>query len=165
MERELTCCFTGHRPIKLPWGYDEEDQRCLSLKHRLGEVVDALYCSGKRQFITGMAEDCDMYFAQTVIDFRREHGDVTLETAIPFRGQASRWSYEQRVRYDTIISNCDAVTCLQDEYSSNCMAQRNRYIVDRSAVLPAIYDHTRGGTRQALNYAPRNKLEIITIMP
>lgn len=24
-ERENTCCFTGHREYKLPWGSDEND--------------------------------------------------------------------------------------------------------------------------------------------
>ena len=26
------CAFTGHRPNKLPWRYDENDTRCLALK-------------------------------------------------------------------------------------------------------------------------------------
>lgn len=29
MNRETTCCFTGHRPEKLPWREDEGDPRCL----------------------------------------------------------------------------------------------------------------------------------------
>ena len=32
MDREQTCCFTGHRPEKLPWRYDESDPRCVELK-------------------------------------------------------------------------------------------------------------------------------------
>ena len=32
MDRAKTCCFTGHRPEKLPWRYDEGDSRCLALK-------------------------------------------------------------------------------------------------------------------------------------
>ena len=32
MSREITCCFTGHRPDKLPWGVQEEDLRCHLLK-------------------------------------------------------------------------------------------------------------------------------------
>ena len=27
-EREHTCCFTGYREYKLPWGSDENDPRC-----------------------------------------------------------------------------------------------------------------------------------------
>ena len=31
-EREHTCCFTGHREYKLPWGSDENDPRCHKLQ-------------------------------------------------------------------------------------------------------------------------------------
>ena len=31
-ERENTCCFTGHREYKLPWGSDETDPRCRKLQ-------------------------------------------------------------------------------------------------------------------------------------
>ena len=37
MKREQSCCFTGHRPDKLPWGENESDPRCLALKRRLEE--------------------------------------------------------------------------------------------------------------------------------
>ena len=30
--RQESCCFTGHRPGKLPWGCHEQDPRCLHLK-------------------------------------------------------------------------------------------------------------------------------------
>ena len=36
MDEKLTiCCFTGHRPEKLPWGTDESDPRCVKLKEEL----------------------------------------------------------------------------------------------------------------------------------
>ena len=37
--KPVSCCFTGHRPAKLPWGTDEGDERCLRLKARLREVI------------------------------------------------------------------------------------------------------------------------------
>ena len=38
--RERTCCFTGHRPEKLPWGWDEGDPRCRRLKEKLRDAVE-----------------------------------------------------------------------------------------------------------------------------
>ena len=46
LEREITCCFTGHRPNKLPWGEEERDPRCLALKARLAELLETLRRSG-----------------------------------------------------------------------------------------------------------------------
>ena len=39
-EREHTCCFTGHREYKLPWGSDEEDLRCQAVKTILAQRLE-----------------------------------------------------------------------------------------------------------------------------
>lgn len=49
--RQSACCFTGHRPSKLPWGYREEDARCLALKARMMDAVEAAYAEGYRHFL------------------------------------------------------------------------------------------------------------------
>ena len=53
--RQESCCFTGHRPGKLPWGMDEQDRRCLALKARIADAVEAAYQEGYRHFLCGMA--------------------------------------------------------------------------------------------------------------
>ena len=37
-DAETTCCFSGHRPPRLPWGSNEADPRCLALKARLASA-------------------------------------------------------------------------------------------------------------------------------
>ena len=64
MDKSTTCCFTGHRPDKLPWGEDETDPRCLSLKQRLAAALEDIYRDGVRHFICGMARGADLYFAE-----------------------------------------------------------------------------------------------------
>ena len=68
--KENSCCFTGHRPMKLPWGMNEADARCLELKAELAARLEAAYELGYRHFICGMATGCDMYFAEAVIALR-----------------------------------------------------------------------------------------------
>ena len=55
MERAATCTFTGHRENKLPWRGDETDARCLRLKQHIFDAVEAVYHSGVRHYICGMA--------------------------------------------------------------------------------------------------------------
>ena len=43
--RPVSCCFSGHRPSKLPWGGDESDPRCTNLKRRLWDAMEAAYAS------------------------------------------------------------------------------------------------------------------------
>ena len=65
--RALTCCFTGHRPTKLPWGINEFDERCIALKEELKAAIKGIYDCGYRSFLCGMAIGCDMYFAEAVL--------------------------------------------------------------------------------------------------
>ena len=65
--KPVSCCFTGHRPAKLPWGTDEGDERCLRLKARLREVIARAVEDGYTHFICGMAEGCDLYCAEAVL--------------------------------------------------------------------------------------------------
>ena len=159
------CCFTGHRPEKLPWGYDESDPRCVDLKEKLADTVRAVYEAGVRHFICGMAKGCDMYFAEAVITLRDECPGVTLEAAIPCESQADRWSPSERERYFYIIHQCDEETLVQREYTADCMLRRNRYMVDNASVLIAVYDGAHGGTMQTVNYAAKRGLEIIQLTP
>lgn len=160
MERATTCCFTGHRPDKLPWGTDEGDPRCLDLKRRLGEELEQAYEAGCRHFICGMARGADLYFAQEVLALRARHPEVTLEGARPCESQADGWPEADRSRYQAILDQCDYETLVQHRYDRGCMMRRNRYMVDHSARIIAVYNGVpRGGTAQTLLYAMRRGLE------
>ena len=163
MERERTCCFTGHRAEKLPWGDDERAPGCLRLKAAIRDVLASLYAGGFRHFICGMATGADIYFGEAVAALREEHPDVTLEAAVPFEGQEKRWSVFWRRRYGRLAESCDAVTVLHREYVPGCMMDRNRYMVDASRVLVAAYSGAPGGTRNTILYAIDQGLEIIEL--
>jgi len=163
--RHQSCCFSGHRPEKLPWRSDEEDPRAVVLKEKLFDVVEALYQSGITHFICGMARGSDFYFCEEVLRLREEQSGITLEAALPYEEQAAEWSEEDRNRYFRLVSQCDYETLLQREYSPDCMKKRNYYMVDHAAVLVAVYDGQFGGTTQTVNYARRKGLEIIEMTP
>ncbi len=87
-ERKETCCFTGHRPAKLPWGEDESDPRCVRLKQDRMQLLRKSYAAGKRHFICGMAQGADMYFCEAALALREEHPDAPASTAVPDESQA-----------------------------------------------------------------------------
>ena len=161
MDHEKTCCFTGHRPDKLPWGEDESDPRCLRLKRAIAQAVEDAYVSGYRRFITGMARGGDLYFAEAVLALRESETDATLECARPCETQADSWPKAERVRYQSILDRCDYETLVQHNYDRFCMLRRNRYMVDRSVRLIAVYNGVpKGGTFQTLQYAMKKGLSI-----
>ena len=163
VEKADTCTFTGHRENKLPWRNDETDPRCLRLKARMFDAAEAVYRSGIRHFICGMATGCDMYFAEAILHLREEHPDVTLEAAIPCEGQSAQWTAALRRRYDRLVSECDYQTVVQRDYTPDCMLRRNRYMVDASSVMISAFNGRPGGTQSTLLYAIRQGLEIIEL--
>ena len=164
MDREKTCCFTGHRPDKLPWGGDESDPRCRRLKVRIAQAVEDAYVSGVRRFITGMARGVDLYCAEAVLALREGEPDIVLECARPCETQADSWPAVEQERYRSILERCDFETLVQHSYDRFCMMRRNRYMVDRSGSLIAVYNGVpKGGTFQTLAYAMKKGLTIHTI--
>ena len=160
MERETTCCFTGHRPDKLPWRDDEWDPRCLELKERLAAALEDAYAKGMRHFICGMAQGADFYFCEAALALRDRRPGVTVEAALPCEEQAARWKERDRNRYYRLIAQCDYETMVQHHYDKGCMLRRDRYMVDRSAMIIAVYGGVLGGTMYTLSYAMKKGLEL-----
>ena len=161
--RQSACCFTGHRPAKLPWRYNEDDIRCVALKRRMMDAVEAAYEEGYRHFICGMAMGCDLYFCECVLALRERHADVTIEAAIPCPTQPDAWPTDVRHRYLQMVAACDYETLVSDRYSSSCMQRRDRYMVDHASLLIAAFDGSTGGTRYTLEYAMRRGLDIVDL--
>ena len=160
MERESTCCFTGHRPDKLPWRDDEKDPRCVALKERLTAAVEEAYDKGMRHFICGMARGADFYFCEAALALRDRRSGVTVEAALPCEEQATRWKERDRNRYFRLVAQCDYETMVQHHYDKGCMLRRDRYMVDRSAMIIAVYGGVLGGTMYTLSYAMKKGLEL-----
>ena len=110
-----------------------------------------------------MAQGADMYFGEAVLALREKHPDVTLEAAIPCEEQAARWKERDRNRYFGLVERCDLETMVQHRYTSGCMQRRNRYMVDRSSLVLAVYDGMLGGTMYTLTYAMRQGVRVVTM--
>lgn len=112
MEFGKSCCFTGHRASKLPWGFDECDIRCIEFKEKLDAVIGAVYESSVTHFICGMANGCDMYCAEAVLELKESNPAITLEGAVPYDGQEAKWSTDLKRRYHDIIINRESVNII-----------------------------------------------------
>lgn len=103
-----TCAFTGHRPQHLPFGMNENDERCTDLKETLKEqIINLIEKEDVTHFITGMALGIDLYAAEIVLDLKARYPEITLESAISCETQAVKWSMAQRERYYDIAAQCD----------------------------------------------------------
>ena len=163
---ERCCAFTGHRPKKFPWGYNEADTRCVTLKRAIDEEIAKLVESGYTDFLSGMAEGADTWAALAVLALKKENPALKLHCILPCEGQADEWSASARELYFSILEQADEVVYVNQAYSKDCMLKRNRYLVDHAACLLAVYDgEWRGGTAMTVRYARKLGRKIIVLNP
>lgn len=132
--------FTGHRPQKLPFGFDETDPRCVDFKRRLCNSIEMMILEGYTHFISGGALGMDMYAAEAVLTLREQYPEITLEIAIPHDGQTAKWPQSLRDRAERIREEADVITWIAHEYTKRCLFDRNYYMVSHCSVLLACFD-------------------------
>ena len=81
----------------------------------------------------------------------------------PCEEQAARWRERDRERWFSLVERCDNETMLQHHYDRGCMLRRNRYLVDHSGMLIAVYDGMLGGTMYTISYAMKRGLDVVTL--
>lgn len=167
MKDMKSCCFTGHRPAKLPWGYDEENAACSKLKDELALWITKLIEFGVNKFYTGMAMGTDIWAAELVLAMKKKYPDknINLIAAIPYEGQTNKWSEDWKKRYTDILNQADKKVLLQKQYTRGCLHARNRYMVDNSSFIIAVFNGEEGGTKYTIDYAKKQGLRIKILDP
>lgn len=163
--KSRSCCFTGHRPNSLPFGYNESEESCVKLKAILTDTIEKQFRNGVAHFISGMAMGIDIFAAEAVLKLKEKYPQITLECAIPCETQAAKWSENWRERYYDIIARSDKETMLQTHYTTDCMMKRNRYMVDNSEAVIAVWNGSKSGSGNTVRYAMSSGKKVIIIDP
>lgn len=162
----IACAFTGHRPKSFPWKYDENARDCVLLKEVLAGQVMALADRGVTDWLSGMAQGTDLWCAQIVLGLKEKNPALRLHCILPCEGQEAKWLVAEQERYRSILRQADEAICVNQEYTADCMLVRNRYLVEHSSVLLAVYNGTyRRGTGMTVRYAKQLGREVIVIDP
>lgn len=107
--KNKSCCFTGHRPQKFSFGYDEENEDCILLKLKMLAQIQEMRKKGVTTFLTGMAMGVDIWAAELILELKAglPQEDIRLIAVIPHEEQANKWSVEYRERYFDILAQVD----------------------------------------------------------
>ena len=160
------CAFTGHRPKSFPWKYNETARDCILLKEVLTAQIISLAKQCVADFLSGMALGVDLWSAQIVLDIKKEYPSINLHCILPCEGQEIQWADSEQEQYNAILRQTCEIVYVSQKYTADCMLRRNRYLVDHSSVLLAVYNGVkRSGTGATVNYARRLGREIIIINP
>lgn len=144
---------TGHRPNKLG-GYNNESFL------KLVEVAENwIRENNPTKVISGMAQGWDQALAQAAINC-----GVPFVAAIPFKGQETRWSIKGQKYYTKLLTKADSIIYVSGEgYAPYKMQLRNKWMVDNSDIVLAMWDGTGGGTFNCVNYAQAREKEIVNL--
>ena len=157
------CCFTGYRPQKCPWGFNEKDKRFLRVKEKTKQEIEKAISNGYDTFLCGMAIGFDMMCAEIVLELKKNDKNIRLIGALPCRNQDEKWNNEHKQRYKSIIKQLDCIRCIYDKYEDGCMKERNKFMINNSSLCIALFDGKPGGTKQTIDYAKSLNKEIIYI--
>lgn len=93
-----------------------------------------------------------------------EFPQIKLIAALPCKNQDVYWQTDDKRRYRKILERADMVRCVYDNYvGAKCMFERNRYMVNRSSLVIALYNGDSGGTKSTVEYARKQGLEVVRL--
>ena len=150
-----SCCFTGHRKVKIT---DE-------LKAGLRRVLTGLIKTGVTEFYAGGAIGWDMLCEKTVLELKQEYCGIHLHIIMPcsLDEQTQKWDSQQITEYKGIIERADSVEIVSESYSKDCMKKRNARLVELSDVCVCYYKNKRSGTGQTVRMAEKKGIEVINL--
>ncbi|MBA4348352.1 MAG: DUF1273 domain-containing protein [Clostridiales bacterium] len=151
--KQVSCCFTGHRPDALPAHGDDSSEEMQQLLYCLGRAVEAAIEDGVTNFYVGGAQGFDTLAAEYVLRQRVLRPALSLRLALPGQNQSSGWNARDKARYQAILEEADEVWYAAELCSPESMRRRNRYLVDQAGRCIAYLRRMRGGTLYTVNYA------------
>ncbi len=162
MEKKCSC--TGHRPQKFPFEYGGRNKEFQTyLKELESKIKAAITEYGVTCFISGMSLGVDLDFAEIVLKLRKKYS-LKLECAIPCPNQTIKWDKNEIARYNRILKKTDSITLVSERYTPECMLKRNRYMVDKSDLVIAVFNGIeKGGTWYTIQYAERRSVPILIL--
>lgn len=161
----MIVAVTGHRPSKLGWGYNLQNEKYKYLYWVLKTYIESFNAT---HCISGMALGVDTIFSFASIRYRDENPkkNIIVECAIPCANQESQWSDYDKKIYHYLLDHSDKITMVSDKpYEPRLMMLRNQYMVDKCDRLLAVWDGSKGGTGNCIKYAMAKNKEIFRINP
>ena len=150
MDKPVRCAVMGQHPLRFPWGFDEEDDRCRKLKIELSQQIMALRQSGVSQFLTACDCGVGLYAAEIVNGLRAttDH-DLMLICYTPHEEQATKWAPYLRERYFDVLEKCTYISAVCEVGAPNAQLQAYKKIIDLADMVLAVYDRDTPATGSA----------------
>ena len=162
-KRETTVCFSGYRPKKFNYS-DPVMLENISIK--LATAIFILIDKGCGTFLFGGAPGFDILAARSVNHAKTIKKDVDLICVLPYKDFYLSDEFDDfwRRQYSNIITKCDDVITINEHYRQGCYMDRNKYMIDNSSQLICLFNGTKGGTYNTIEYAKSKTVGITNLL-
>ena len=138
----LSVAVTGHQPFLLG-GYGDE------VAVRLRDLAGAWLADHRpREVVSGLAAGWDTAVASAAL-----LTGIPLVAALAYRKQASHWPAEAAEQHESFVAAASEVFVYSEEKSHGCYSRRDRWVLERSDLVLALWSGADGGTARAISHA------------
>ena len=167
MYKPIRCAIIGQHPMRFPWGFDEEDDRCRKLKIELAQQIMVLRQGGVFQFLVACDCGVGLYAGEIINGLRTTDRDLMLICYAPHEEQATKWAPYLRERYFTMLEKCTLISAVCEVGAPDAQLQAYKKIIDLADVVLAVYDRDTpaiGSTEErALIFADKLRKPLLVI--
>lgn len=157
INKNKTVAFSGYRSEKLPDKGEAEANSTIALKRILNKEIVKSISDGMDTFIVGMADGFDMFSAEEILNVKDDFPNIKL-ICVTLDDESTRSDY-----YNTIVDKADEVVIKAKKSNCGSYYILNEYMVDNCSRLICYYDGRYGGTEYTIEYAMKNKVEVVNL--
>ena len=121
MDKPIRCAVIGHAPMRLPWGFDEEDKFCSKMKMELAQQIMVLRQHGVSQFLTACDCGVGLYAGEIVNGLRMTDHDYLRE------------------RYFTMLEKCTLISAVCEAGTLDAQIRAYKKIIDVADMVLGVY--------------------------
>lgn len=147
-----TMLVCGPRPLRGRYAAGQWNWTVTELGHA---VARAIYEGGVDEIISGGVLGPDQIGIEAALRERDKKGaNVRVIIARPCPSQAARWDKYEQMHYERLCQGADRVVTLGDDpCTADKYHARNRWMVDQSDYITAVWLGIEGGTKATVDYA------------
>ena len=169
MDKPIRCALIGQHPMRFPWGFDEEDDRCRKLKIELAQQIMVLCQEGVSQFLVACDCGVGLYAAEIINGLRTTDHDLMLLCYTPHEEQATKWAPYLRERYFDVLEKCTYISAVCEVGTPDAQLQAYKKIIDLADVVLGVYDADTSATDsaedRALTYVKGQRKPLLLLHP
>lgn len=152
---KTSCCIVGHRDVEKDYLLKEV---MPTLENSLANVVK----EGYNTFYVAFSSAVNILTAGKIIELREENPELCLFAVFPYPNKIKDLTKAE----SETLHKANSVLFSGEKYNRRSYINVNRYIIEKTRKLIALYDgRNRGSTFEAIRYASllRKDIELIRI--